>query len=140
MTSLIRNTAVTSVGVLAALATLYLIEDIGHRWYPMPSDFNLESHQDRVAYIRSLPLGAHAFQLSSYLLGSFIGGFTGNFLSKSRQTSVVVGIIILGIAFWYITHVPHPAWFNIAALMIPIPSALWGGQLSKSLALNRLDE
>lgn len=128
------------LGSIVALIIIYFVEDFGHIFFPLPKNFDSMNHEHMAKYIRRVPIEALSFPLISYTIGSFAGGIVANLLSKKMKISLLVGFVITFITFLMLLYIPHPIWFNVVALLLPLPASYFGGSLGKKINLQRINK
>lgn len=116
------------IGVLTAIALVWVVESIGHAIWPPPDDLDFGNTDVMRAYIDTLPLGA----LLSVALAWFVGSFGGTFVACKVGTArplvyllIVGGMMFAGAAF-NLTIIPHPIWFSILGV-VGIFAGAWLG-------------
>lgn len=112
------------VGILAAFATVMLIEVIGHLLFPFPSDIDLTDPEQARGAMERIPFGAKLMVVFAWLDGAIVGGLIARIISRRRFTAwVVAGVVtVAGIA--NIFMIPHPVWMQIAAVAAPLIGGL----------------
>jgi len=129
---MIRSVLAVVAGVIVAVIVVGVVEAIGHAIYP-PPEIDLSDSEALQAIIAKLPVGAIAFMLVAWGLGSFAGGLTAAGIAGRAHTAHAsfVGGIQMAFGILTILMIPHPLWFVIASFAIVIPSAWLGAQLAK---------
>lgn len=105
-----------------------LVQMINTRFYPPPEGMNPADREALAAYVSTMPVGAFAVVLLSYLIGVMAGAWLAARLSANchwRQ-GIIVGVLFFFASVMNLMSLPHPVWFWIANLLI-VPAAAWVG-------------
>jgi hypothetical protein len=106
-------------GVVVAIALVWLVETMGHSFYPPPDDLDFGDTDVMRAYIDTLPLGALLSVAAAWFIGAFGGSFVACKIGSARPLAyalVVGGVMFAGAAF-NLTIIPHPMWFSILGIV-----------------------
>ncbi|WP_048920142.1 hypothetical protein [Rufibacter radiotolerans] len=119
-------------GVAIGVFTISIIQYLSHQIYPTPADFNLEDTEAVAAYMNSAPTQALLLVLFSYALGSFFGGMVAARYAPARPVihALIVGILLMAAGIANLVALPHPTWFLVASLLVYLPMAYFGGNMS----------
>jgi len=114
-------------GLLVMMIVVSSIQWMGLSWFP-PEVFDSGSSETRLAVHPVLPAGALLMELLSLAVGSFLGAGTAATVSKQHKLAcaILIGVVMLGLVGIKLLVFPHSLWVAIAAVLIPIPSALGG--------------
>lgn len=132
---MIRSILGLIVGFIAGGVAVFLFEWIGHQVYPIPPGLDTSDMKALAEYSKTAPVGAHAAILVAQCAGSLVGGFVTALIAVSARTLFVFiyGVLALLMALLNIYLLPHPVWFVVAAIILPIPLALAGGKIGGAL-------
>lgn len=106
------------VGLAVAIATVMIMQKLGHMVFPPPAGFEVEDTAAARAYVDSLPLGAFLFVLASYFIGTFDGVFAACLIArfKYRAFAIIIGGLMLVATIANLILIPHPHWFSASAV------------------------
>ncbi len=116
------------LGVIVAVALVWIVETIGHTIYPPPADLDFGNTDVMRAYIDTLPLGALLTVALAWFAGSLGGTLVACKVGSARPlvyVLVVGGMMFAGAAF-NLTIIPHPIWFSILGI-VGIFAGAWLG-------------
>lgn len=120
------------LGVVAAFATVWGIDMIGHRLYPVPSDLDFRNFEAVGAYIQSMPPSALAIVVGAWFAGALVGGLAAALVSGRRWTAwLIAGLVAVG-GILNVLMIPHPALLQIAAVVAPLLGGLAASQIARS--------
>jgi len=119
-------------GIITGTIIIYLVELVGHFFYPPPEEINTTDLEALKQIISDLPVGAFVFVLLAYALGSFGGALLTATISKSSKVvnAVIVGAVLMIFGIINLLMIPHPVWFSIVSIFTYIPCAYFGGKVS----------
>lgn len=116
-------------GVL--VAGVQLLSGVIH---PLPPGVNASDMNQMRDYIASgaVPITAMLMVLLSYAVGAFGGGFVATKLAPNRglMPALVIGQISLVFIIINLVQIPHPIWMMLASVLVPLPSAWYGGKVA----------
>ncbi|MBB6185381.1 hypothetical protein [Oleiagrimonas soli] len=120
MTPKARRVFAGAAGIVSALVTVVVIEFVGHSLYPPPGNLDLSDHDAVAAFIRTLPPGAFGFALSAWAFGVFDGTLVATVIARGKSGfyALLVGGVVLLAALANLAVIPHPMWFQVAALVL----------------------
>lgn len=107
-------------GLAALIATVWIVEAIGHSVWPPPPGTNMSDPAQLATLLDKIPLAAKLAVVLGWLLGAMAGAWAAHAISRWAPASwIVVGI---GIAFGVMTlfMIPHPLWMQISAVVVPL--------------------
>lgn len=129
-----RNLRSLVAGIVIAFATVWIVEMVGHFFYPLPSDLSLENRDQIGSYVQKMPIGAQIFVLAAWFLGALTGGITAMRLGGARWTLWLIGLLVVlgGVAtiFW----IPHPELLQIMAVVAPMVGVLIASHFAASVS------
>ena len=100
--------------------------------HPMPPGLDASDMNQMRDYIASgtVPITAMVMVLVSYVAGAFGGGFVATKLAPNRglMPALVIGQISLVFIIINLVQIPHPIWMMVASVVVPLPSAWYGGK------------
>lgn len=116
---MLRNVAAGAAGLLAAIALVALIENVGHTVYPPPQNLDFSDPDAMLPYIATLPIAALLFVMFAWFIGPFAGTLIACYIGNAppRVYAVVVGSVILAATIANLILIPHPLWFSITAII-----------------------
>ena len=119
------------VGVVIAVALVFVTEWIVGLIVPAPADFNMRDPEAVRARVASLPMWVILVVLVGWLVGTGLGSWAAVRIARTTRLwpGLVVGAIIFLSTLYNIMTIPHPIWFAAISL-IAIPIASWLGAKS----------
>jgi hypothetical protein len=119
-------------GIITAFILIAIIQYISSLIYPLPPGFDYTNKEAMLELINSMPAGAWLFLLSSYIIGSFGGGFIAARITPDNKirSSIIVGTITMAAGIMNLVQIHHPVWFAIVSTLVYIPFAWLGGRLA----------
>ncbi len=131
---MVRNVlSVVLAFVIGGLA-VFAVEKLGHTVYPVPAGLDPNNLEGLAEYVKTMPVGALLFVLAAQSAGSLIGGLVTGFVSVAKfPTAMIYGVLALIMAALNAFAIPHPIWFTIVSLVLPIPLALLGSRIGRTL-------
>ena len=117
---MLRKISAVLLGVLAAFATVTLVEWLGHQVYPLPPGLDFNNPEQVRLFTSNLPLGAFLFVLLGWLLGTLCGGLTACYVAREKPLvfASIIGAVMLAATIANLAMIPHPTWFSIAAIVV----------------------
>ena len=133
-----RSILAVVAGLVTAFVVIFVIEAVGHIFYPPPPDIDMRDPQVIKSLMENAPTGSLIVVLIGWALGSFIGGLvTSHVAIKNKLThSIITGALLMISGIANMIMLPHPVWMWIFGLLISIPFAYWG---SRYLNKNRIE-
>ena len=119
------------LGVISAWVVIMLFEFAGASVYPPSPGSDLRDPDQLRTYIDSAPAAAMAFVLAGWAAGAFLGGWVAAKLSHRHRLGVAlaVGAVVLAGVAANAMMVPHPVWFTVLGLLLPMPAAWLAARL-----------
>lgn len=120
-------------GLAALVATVWIVEAIGHSIWPPPPGTDISDPAQLTTLLDKIPLAAKLAVVAGWFLGALAGAWAANAVARWALASWIV--VAIGIAFGVMTlfMIPHPLWMQIAAIVAP----LLGGWTGLRLPLPR---
>lgn len=117
---MLRKISAVFLGVVVAIATVMLIEWLGHQIYPPPPGVDFNDPEQVRKLTSNLPLGAFLMLLLGWLLGTFCGGLTACYVAREKPLvfASIIGTIMLVATITNLAMLPHPTWFSIAGIVV----------------------
>lgn len=130
-----RRILAVFAGLIAAMATFLIIEQIGSVVYPPPTGLNFEDKAAMKLFMESRPLGAYIIVIAGWLLGSLEAGFICHRISKHEGTLLpaILGGLLTASAVVNFYLLPHPAWFVVVGIVMFVPAVFMGWTLSRQM-------
>jgi hypothetical protein len=117
---MLRRIGGVAAGAVTGFLTIWLVEMIGHLFYPLPSDISLGNSEDMAALLRAMPLGAQAFVVVAWLLGALAGGVVAYRITGLRWAAWAMAAFVALAAIVNILMIPHPEWMQVGSLVAPL--------------------
>ena len=123
-----QNILSVVVGLVAAVITFIVIENINMSLYPAPKDLNFKNPEAVKSFMQNQPFMHWLMVLAGWFIGSFICGSLIRLISKSnnKKLPLIAGSILTLSGVLNFVLLPHPTWFIIAGMLIFIPATLIG--------------
>ena len=113
-----------AAGIVAAFVTVFAIDLVGHQFYPLPSDLDMDDYEAVGAYVESRPPGASAFVLTAWFVGALDGGVVAALVSRRHWTLWAVAGLVAAAGLVTVLMIPHPALLQIGAVVVPLLGGL----------------
>lgn len=115
---MLRDVVGAVAGTAVAVLTVMLFEWISHMLYPVPADLDITSTAALADHMASAPPGALILVLAGYFVATFDGTFIACWIGRAKPFifALVVGVLMLVATVSNLIMIPHPMWFNIAAV------------------------
>jgi len=115
---MIRMTLGTVIGIAVAFVTVLVMQKIGHVVFPPPGDLDADNTESIRTYVDSMPVGAFAFVLASYIVGTFDGVFIACLIARMKYHvyGIIIGGLMLFATIANLILIPHPNWFSASAV------------------------
>jgi len=135
---MVKNIAASIVGIVIAVALVWLVEKVGHAVYPPPADLDFADPDAMRAYMATVPAGALLFVGSAWFVGTLGGTFTACKLRRAKPVmfAVVVGGLMLIATAANLIMIPHPIWFSI----LGVGRVVVGAWLGMTLGMESVSE
>ena len=123
-----RNIVAVIVGLTAAGMTIWSIEMVNYRMFPLPDGLDITNKEAMKEYIKTLPGLAFGIVIFAHLAGAFIGGWIASLIAQNNQRNIALGIglFLLVMGLINLLMIPHPIWFMILDLAVYVPAAFLG--------------
>lgn len=117
-------------GVVAGFATVFLIELVSGKLFPMPAGLDPTDAAAMKAYVAGLPAGAFALVLAALALGATDAAWIAARVAERRRLAGwIAGGIFLAVTLVNVVSIPHPLWFTVASLVLAAGGAGLGARL-----------
>ena len=125
---MLRRILAVIAGCVVAMAVIFLVESISHRFSPPPVGTDFKNPESLKHMMDNVPTNSFILLLGGYILGSFAGGLTATLLSGRNNfvPATVVGGILTAGGIMDLVQIPHPLWFSAISLLLYVPFALLG--------------
>ncbi|WP_192821145.1 hypothetical protein [Rufibacter sp. LB8] len=119
-------------GTALGVFTIGVIQYLGSQVYPLPAGLTSNDSVAMASYLEQAPAGMLLLVLLAYAFGSFFGGMLGARYAPGKPIghALAVGIILLLFGITNLWMMPHPIWFVVAAVVVFVPMAFFGGMMS----------
>ena len=123
------------LGVVVAMLTITAVEFLGHQAYPPPPGLNPMDPADMERILGLLPVGAKWFIVGAWTCGAFLGGLAAALMARHPRIAALVPtlLVMAGVIMVSLQMPAHPRWMAVAGLLLPIPAALLGATLARTL-------
>ena len=123
------------LGVVVAMLTITAVEFLGRQAYPPPPGLNPMDPADMERILGLLPVGAKWFIVGAWTCGAFLGGLAAALMARHPRIAALVPalLVMAGVIMVSLQMSAHPRWMAVAGLLLPIPAALLGATLARTL-------
>lgn len=129
---MLRRILAAIAGIIAAIITISLIEQLGHTLFPYPEGAKPMDMEWIKNNIDLIPRGSMIAVIIAHGVGIAIGMFVAGLISKTSiiPAYVVAGLMIIAtVGNWIL--IPSPIWFYIADGISVIAGFLFGKPLAR---------
>ncbi len=116
-------------GILIAAIIILPLEQIIYKFFPTPTNIDLNNLDEINKHISELPYYAFTLEAMCYAIGAFMGGVVAT-LSSDRKQIYPALIVGLALAIGGLFN-PGPMLFNVLSIFVYIPFSLLGFLVSK---------
>lgn len=132
---MVRNILGVIAGFIVGGIFVNLFQWVGHQIFPIPANINQSDLASLGEYTKTAPLGALVAVIVAQTLGSFFGGLVTGLIAIAKNTTAwIYGVLALLMAGLNAFLLPHPIWFVVVSLLLPIPLALLGSRVAGTFA------
>lgn len=120
------------LGLVAAIASTFLVESLGHLVYPPPTNVDFDNEAAVKLYMEVIPLGALIFVVLAWIVGGFCGGVITTLLNpiQGRRNALIIGGVVLLFSIMTMAVIPHPLWMWVCACLSIIPVTVLGNKVA----------
>ena len=127
---MLKRVLAVLAGVAAGFVTVFLIEMISSKLYPMPAGLDPSDVEAMKAYIAGLPVGAFAIVLLAQMLGATDAAWVGaRVAGRQRLAGWIAGGFIVVATVVNVVVIPHPPWFAVASVLLTVAGTWLGARL-----------
>lgn len=125
-----RTALALLLGFVAMVATVMLIQMLGHALYP-PPEIDFKDSAAVAALIKTMPASALLFVVLSWSSGAFVGAGVAVRIDREHASGCAIGmgVVMTLLVIINLLMIPHPLWMNALGLLLPIPMAMLAGRL-----------
>jgi hypothetical protein len=125
-----RTALALLLGFVSMVATVMLIQTLGHALYP-PPEIDFKDSAAVAALISTMPVSALLIVVLSWSSGAFVGAAVAARVDRERGTGCAIGMGVLMVLLVGINllMIPHPLWMSALGLLLPLPMAVLAGRL-----------
>jgi len=118
--AMLRKISAVLLGLLAAVATVMLIEWISHQIYPPPPGLDFNNAEQVRQHVSTLPPGAFIAILTGWLMGTLAGGVVACQIAREKPAvfASIIGTVMMVATIANLIMIPHPSWFSIAGIVV----------------------
>jgi Na+/melibiose symporter-like transporter len=125
-----RKILAVLTGIVLGMLVIGLIEALGHRLFPVPQEVNQTyENQDTETLLALISPKMLLFVLLAYISGSFVAGLFTAWIGRSKELSLITGLVLMLGGAITVFMIPHPVWFILVSLSVYIPFSWLGGWL-----------
>ena len=106
------------LGAIVGVVVIGVVEGAGHTIFPPPLGVNLTDPAQLSTVMSRITFPAKVAVLLAWIFGTLAGAATANVVAGRRAwAGRIVTLVILALAVFNMTTIPHPAWFMAAAVL-----------------------
>lgn len=106
------------LGAIVGVIVIGVIEGAGHTIFPPPPGVNLTDPAQLSTVMSKITFPAKIAVLLAWIFGTLAGASTADIVAGRRAwVGRIVTLVILALAVFNMTTIPHPAWFMVAAVI-----------------------
>ncbi len=124
------------VGIIVNGALVFGVESLSTLLHPLPAGLDPRNVAQMRDYIESggVPITGLLMVVFAYAVGAFGGAFVASKLAPNRglMPALVIGQISLVFVIINLITFPHPIWMMLASVLVPLPSAWYGGKVARA--------
>jgi hypothetical protein len=121
-------------GILAAFATIWLLELVHHSLYPIPKSVSFNDTASLGEFTRTLVLPSQLFIAAGWLIGSAVGGAVAALIARRDSAILIVAGLVALAGLGNVLWLPHPLLLQIGSVVAPALGAL----IARALVRGRL--
>jgi hypothetical protein len=115
---IMKNVLATITGFIVASLVVYLIEQLGWNFFPLPDSIDPMDAESLKQNIDLIPKGSMIFVIIAHAIGAFSGMTLAGFISKkSLIPSYIVGGLMILATIVNLVMIPSPIWFIVLDLL-----------------------
>ena len=107
-------------GIVTLFVTVFLVEMIGHQFFPISGEVNLRDPRANPTLITGAPLGAQLFVVLAWFAGALLGGLVAGRISRRHWPVWTVAALVILAALANVFMIPHPVWMQLGAVIAPL--------------------
>ena len=116
-------------GAAAAVATIMIVEMLGHMIFPLPDDLALRDPEVVAGPSPAMPVAAKLIVVLAWFGGALVGGYVAKRICDRWWAAWAVAALVAVAGVVNVMMIPHPAWMQIAAVVAPLVGGLLAGHL-----------
>ena len=106
------------LGAIVGVIVIGVSDGAGHTLFPPPPGVNLTDPAQLSTVMSKIPFPAKIAVLLAWIFGTLAGASTADIVAGRRAwAGRIVTLVILALAVFNMTTIPHPAWFMVAAVI-----------------------
>jgi hypothetical protein len=116
-------------GLLTGVIVVYIGDATSHRLYPPPPNIADMGRTALGEFVMTIPTYILVIMLLFWMLSTFLGALVTSLITrpKWRTPSMITGAILMAASITNMAFIPHPTWMLIAAIVLYLPAAYFGG-------------
>jgi hypothetical protein len=116
------------LGLFVSFFVTSIVQSLNYMIFDLPKNIDYSNEQEVIRLMQGLPVAAFWIVELSYFMGSFLGGLSYTWVSKSEDVGFPIGIAafltIAGIL--NLLKIPQPLWFGIVSTLTYFPTVFLG--------------
>ncbi|HET9511357.1 MAG TPA: hypothetical protein VFO80_09425 [Sphingomonas sp.] len=106
-------------GIVVAMATVGIVELIGHTLYPPSAGLDMRSPDGVASYVAAAPTGALMAVAVAWFAGAALGGWVAVRIGRWPAAAWIIAALIALAGIYNATQIPAPLWMQIATVLAP---------------------
>jgi predicted MFS family arabinose efflux permease len=123
-------------GLIVGVVVISIFQFVNILIFPLPEGVDPSDTEALKAVMRDIAPHKLIGVLVAYTLGVLAGSATAaRIAGRSRMAhAMVIGVLLLAGAVMNLIMIPHPVWFAVLAVLIPLPAAWLAARLAGGAA------
>ena len=123
------------VGIITGFLIVTFGDLIVHQFIVVPVGLNILDKKTMTDFIATIPIPYLIIMVGYWLLSSCLGAMVASVINRKgwRNTSLIVGAILMIGAISNMLLIPHPTWMLVVSAIGYLPFALLGGKITSVL-------
>lgn len=132
-----RTILAVLAGVVAAWSVIVACEFAGASLHPPPG-LDLRDPDQLATFVAAAPASTMALVLAGWASGAFVGAWIAARLSRQhrRGAAMAVGTVVLAGVVANAVMIPHPPWFTVLGVLLPLPAAWLAWRMLRPRAMS----
>lgn len=123
------------VGIITGFLVVTFGDLIVHQFIVVPKGLNVLDKKSMTDFMATIPTQYLIIMVGYWLLSSCLAAMAASVINRNgwRNTSLIVGTILMIGAISNMLLIPHPVWMIVLCVVGYLPMALLGGKITSML-------